>query len=63
MFREGGWVMNGVAGQRLPILIIAKTEDPVGGETITAGRREILDPGEERVHRDIGHWLTQTLDH
>ena len=28
------------------------------------GRHEILnEPEKDRVHRDIGHWLTQTLDH
>jgi alpha-beta hydrolase superfamily lysophospholipase len=27
------------------------------------GRHEILnEPEKDRVHRDIGHWLTQTLD-
>ncbi len=69
----------------LPILIIAGTEDPVGGNTITiqnlinrymkqghrsldyrfyaGGRHEILnEPGKDRVHRDIWHWLTRTLD-
>ncbi len=69
----------------LPILIIAGTEDPVGGKTITiqslinrylkqghrsldyrfyaGGRHEILnEPEKDRVHRDIAHWLTQTLD-
>jgi alpha-beta hydrolase superfamily lysophospholipase len=69
----------------LPILVIAGTEDPVGGNTITVqslinrylrqghrslcyrfyagGRHEILnEPEKDRVHRDIGHWLTQTLD-
>ena len=70
----------------LPILLIAGTEDPVGGKTITiqnlitrymkeghrsldyrfyaGGRHEILNESEkDRVQRDIGHWLTQTLDH
>jgi alpha-beta hydrolase superfamily lysophospholipase len=69
----------------LPILVIAGTEDPVGGNTITVqslinrylrqghrsldyrfyagGRHEILnEPEKDRVHRDIGHWLAQTLD-
>jgi alpha-beta hydrolase superfamily lysophospholipase len=69
----------------LPILILAGTEDPVGGNTGTiqalitrymkhgrraldyrfdaGGRHEILDePGKERVHRDIGHWLSLVVD-
>ena len=69
----------------LPILIIAGTDDPVGGQTITiqalitrymkhghraldyrfydGGRHEILNEAEkDRVHRDIGHWLTKILD-
>jgi alpha-beta hydrolase superfamily lysophospholipase len=69
----------------LPILIIAGTDDPVGGKTRTiqdlitrymnqghraldyrfyaGGRHEILNDAEkDRVHRDIGHWLSQVLD-
>ena len=69
----------------LPILVIAGTEDPVGGRTTTiqdlitrymshghlaisyrfyaGGRHEILNEVEkDQVHRDVGHWLTQTLD-
>lgn len=69
----------------LPILIVAGTEDPVGGKTATiqqlisrymargqlalqyrfypGGRHEILNEAEkDRVHRDIGHWLSQILD-
>jgi alpha-beta hydrolase superfamily lysophospholipase len=71
--------------RELPILIIAGTADPVGGNTTTiqglitrymkhghralgyrfyaGGRHEIINEAEkDRVHRDIGHWLTQTLD-
>jgi alpha-beta hydrolase superfamily lysophospholipase len=69
----------------LAILIVAGTEDPVGGETETiqglitrymkhghraleyrfydGGRHEIFNEAEkDRVHRDIAHWLTRTLD-
>jgi len=69
----------------LPILIIAGTDDPIGGKTATiqalitrymkhghrvldyrfyaGGRHEILNEAEkDRVHRDIGHWLTKILD-
>ena len=69
----------------LPILIVAGTDDPVGGQTTTiqalitrymkhghraldyrfyaGGRHEILNEVEkDRVHRDIGHWLTKVLD-
>jgi alpha-beta hydrolase superfamily lysophospholipase len=69
----------------LPILIIAGTDDPVGGKTISiqglitrymseghraldyrfyaGGRHEIFnEPEKDRVHRDIGHWLTKVLD-
>ena len=69
----------------LPVLIIAGTDDPVGGKTATiqalitrymkhghraldyrfcaGGRHEILNEAEkDRVHRDIGHWLTKILD-
>jgi alpha-beta hydrolase superfamily lysophospholipase len=69
----------------LPILIVAGTDDPVGGQTATiqalitrymkhghraldyqfyaGGRHEILNEAEkDRVHRDIGHWLTKILD-
>lgn len=69
----------------LPILLVAGTEDPVGGKTTTiqslitrymrqgqlaleyrfyvGGRHDILNEAEkDRVHRDVGHWLTQILD-
>jgi alpha-beta hydrolase superfamily lysophospholipase len=69
----------------LCILIIAGTEDPVGGKTTTiqdlitryvkkghralnyrfyaCGRHELLnEAGKDRVHRDVGRWLSQILD-
>ena len=69
----------------LPILIVAGTDDPVGGKTTTiqglitrymeeghlaldyrfyaGGRHEIFnEPEKDRVHRDIGHWLSKVID-
>ncbi|BBB43335.1 alpha/beta hydrolase [Mycobacteroides abscessus subsp. bolletii BD] len=69
----------------LPILVIAGSDDPVGGRTETVqhlitrymakghrrlayrfyagGRHEILnEPEKDRVHRDVGNWLTGVLD-
>jgi alpha-beta hydrolase superfamily lysophospholipase len=53
----------------LPILIVAGTDDPVGRyltldyRFYAGGRHEIFnEPEKDRVHRDIGHWLSKVID-